>query len=209
MKKISCAVMGVGMVMTIVISNIFSVVNDGLALESLRNDVLRLHILANSDSSYDQQLKICVRDALLENKDEIFGDADCIEDAEEKARCNIKEIEETATEVLAQNGCMTTVTAEITNAYFESRTYGDITMPAGEYKTLRVKIGKAEGHNWWCVMYPPLCIPAACDETITDDKSAEEKYFNDEQKDILCNPDKYEVKFALWEKFKSITNIKL
>ncbi|MBQ8296691.1 MAG: stage II sporulation protein R [Ruminococcus sp.] len=204
MKKLSCAVMGAGLVLSIAISNIFSFIGDGRKLDELRDNVLRLHILANSDSEYDQGLKLSVRDALLERSSEIFGDADSITQA--KAEVNIDVIEQIAEETLREQNCHAAVNAEITDMYFDERVYGDITMPAGEYTALRVEIGEAQGHNWWCVMYPPLCIPAACEEDVTDDKEAEEEFFDEEEKDIMHNPEKYRVRFAVWDKIKSLIN---
>lgn len=220
MNKISCAVLAAGMVLTIIISNIGSVVRDGRELDELRNSVLRLHILADSDSKSDQQLKLMVRDTLLEHSDEIFGNADSLETAEKNAQENLGLIRELAEETLRKNGCTDSVSAELTDMHFDKRIYGDITMPAGEYRALRVTIGSAQGHNWWCVMYPPLCIPAACEYTddsedeesatesavtgeITDDKETGEEFFDENQQDILYHPEKYEIRFALWDKLKS------
>lgn len=204
MNKISCAVMAAGMVLTIIISNIGSLVRDGRELDELRNSVLRLHILADSDSKSDQQLKLMVRDALLERSEEIFGDADSLEAAEANAQEKLGLIEKIAEAALRENGCTDKVSAEVTDMYFDERVYGDITMPAGDYKALRVTIGSAQGRNWWCVMYPPLCLPAACEEDVSDDKETEEEFFDDSQRDILCNPEKYEIRFALWDKLKSL-----
>lgn len=196
--------MAAGLVLTIMISNIGSFISDGKKLDELRNSVLRLHILANSDSESDQQLKLMVRDALLERSDDIFGDADTLESAEENVREKLSLIVEIAEETLAEHGCTDKVNAELADMYFDQRSYGDITMPAGEYTALRVTIGSAQGHNWWCVMYPPLCIPAACEEEISDDKNTESEFFDGEEQDILYNPEKYEVRFAIWDKLKSL-----
>lgn len=185
--------------MSILVTNFSAVVRDGRNLDGLRNSVLRLHILANSDSEHDQNLKIKVRDALLES--DIFDNADSLETAEKIAQDNLDKIVETAENVLSENGCNLPVTAEIADVVFDERVYGDITMPSGEYRALRVKIGSAEGKNWWCVMYPPLCIPAACD--VAEDKSAEE-VFSESELDIMYHPKKYEVRFAIWDKIKEI-----
>lgn len=197
MKK--SVIFGIGLLMSILITNFSAVVRDGRNLDGLRNSVLRLHILANSDSEHDQNLKIKVRDALLES--DIFDNADSLETAEKIAQDNLDKIVETAENVLSKNGCNLPVTAEIANVVFDERVYGDITMPSGEYRALRVKIGSAEGKNWWCVMYPPLCIPAACD--VAEDKSAEE-VFSESELDIMYHPKKYEVRFAIWDKIKEI-----
>ncbi|SEH40169.1 stage II sporulation protein R [Ruminococcus flavefaciens] len=211
MKKPSWKIMAAGLILTILISNMSSFISDGLKLEELRGSVLRLHILANSDSEKDQQLKLMVRDELLERG--IFNGAADLDEAERIAKARMSEIVRTAESVLRRNGCMDRVSAELADADFDERVYGDITMPAGRYRALRIMIGDARGHNWWCVMYPPLCLPAACeetedadseDETVTDDKSAEEENFDEKELDILKKPKKYKLKFALWDKIKSI-----
>lgn len=205
MRKSHGAIMAAGLILAILISNIGSIFSDGQKLDKLRGSVLRLHILANSDSDRDQQLKLKVRDELL--KSGIFEPAKSLSEAESIAETSMDEITDIAEEVLRENGCADKVTAELADVDFDDRTYGDITMPSGRYSALRIKIGKAEGHNWWCVMYPPLCLPAACeadDGSITDDKTAEEEHFDAKELDMLRKPRKYKVRFAIWDKIKSI-----
>lgn len=189
-----------GLVLAVIISNIGSFVSDGKALDELRGSVLRLHILAESDSEYDQNLKIKVRDRLLES--DIFSGAESLEEAEKLAEEKLPEIIDIAEETLRKNGCFVSVTAEITDMDFDERVYGNITMPSGNYRALRIKIGSAEGHNWWCVMYPPLCIPSACE--IEENEDAEEVFFSEKEIDIMNNPKKYKVRFAIWDKLKSV-----
>lgn len=207
MKKLSWPVMTAGLILTILISNIGGFIRDGQKLDELRSSVLRLHILANSDSERDQQLKLQVRDELLMSG--IFDGASDLAEAEAIAAEKIGDIERMAESVLRRNGCTDNVTAELADTDFDERVYGDITMPAGQYRALRIKIGKAEGHNWWCVMYPPLCLPAACeaaddaekaDETVEENKTEEEKHFDTKELDILKHPRKYRVRFAIWDK---------
>lgn len=207
MKKHSWPVMAAGLILTILISNIGSFINDGHKLDELRSSVLRLHILANSDSEMDQQLKLKVRDELLAS--DIFSGAADLAEAEAAAAEKLGDIERLAESVLRRNGCTDKVTAELADTDFDERIYGDITMPAGRYRALRIKIGKAEGHNWWCVMYPPLCLPAACEasddaektgDTVEDNKAAEEKHFDVKELDILKHPKKYRIRFAIWDK---------
>lgn len=189
-----------GLVLTILISNTVGFVRDGLALDRLRGSVLRLHILAESDSDRDQTLKLRVRDALLESG--ILDGADSLAEAETIAADRLPDIERIAETVLRANGCDLPVEAELADTEFDVRTYGDITMPAGTYRALRVKIGSAQGHNWWCVMYPSLCVPAACE--VTDDRQTELERFDDEELDIMYEPEKYEVRFAIWDKIKEL-----
>ena len=207
LKRTTSAVMAAGLILTILISNAGSIIRDGRRLDGLRGRVLRLHILANSDSEEDQHLKLLVRDELLRRG--YFSGASDLSEAEAIAQERLGDIEDTAEDVLRENGCTDCVTAELETTDFTDRVYGDITMPSGEYKALRIKIGKAEGHNWWCVMYPPLCIPAACgsedeEADVAEDESAEEEYFDDEELDILKKPKKYKVRFAIWDKIKSL-----
>lgn len=203
MRKYTGAVMAAGLVLAILISNAGSFIRDGKSLDRLRGSVLRLHILAESDSDEDQRLKLLVRDELLES--DIFGGAETLEEAEAIAAERLPDIIDIAERTLRENGCTAKVTAELADMHFDSRVYGDITMPAGDYRALRVSIGNAKGHNWWCVMYPPLCLPAACEageETVTENKSAEE-LFDEKELDILTKPKKYEVRFAIWDKIKN------
>ncbi len=207
MKKHMNVVMFIGFIFTLLISNAAGIIRDGRRLDSLRNSVLRLHILADSDTEYAQSLKLKVRDGLLET--DLFGTATTLEEAELTAAKNLDIIEEKAEEILRENGCYLPVTVELADVEFDERVYEDITMPAGEYRALRVKIGSAQGKNWWCVMYPPLCLPPVCgekcEENIEKSDSAEE-YFTEEEKDILHYPEKYEVRFAVWDKIKELIN---
>lgn len=195
-----------GLALAIGISNIGGFVRDGKNLDQLRENVLRLHILADSDSESDQKLKLMVRDAILEESGDIFSGAEDKSDAEQIAAENLGRIKKIAVETLRENGCTDAVSAEIAQVEFNERTYGDITMPAGEYTALRVKIGSAQGHNWWCVMYPPLCVPAACSEEVEDDEDAVENCFTEEEQDILYHPKKFKVRFAVWDKIQEFFN---
>lgn len=196
MTKRNTLLIAAGLILTIIISNSVSFIRDGRRLEQLRKSVLRLHILANSDSEEDQRLKLCVRDALLEHSEELFGSSGNLEEAEAAALKAMPEIISIAEETLREQGCRSSVTAKLADIAFDERVYGNITMPAGEYRALRIEIGEAKGHNWWCVMYPPLCLPAAEDVESRDEK----KYFDDDELDIVYHPKKYRVRFAIWDK---------
>ena len=201
MKKKTEIILAAGLLLAILMTNSITFIRDGRRLEQLRGSVLRLHILAESDSERDQQLKLKVRDALLTSG--VLDGADDLKSAENIASAKLPEIERIAEDTLRENGCSLPVSAELADVEFDERTYGDITMPAGEYRALRVKIGSAQGHNWWCVMYPPLCLPAACE--VTDDKEKECELFDDDELDIMYHPEKYEVRFAIWDKIKELT----
>ena len=119
-------------------------------------DALRLHILANSDSTFDQSLKIEVRDAILETLD--AQNFHTREDAYAYVAQNLQMITQTANEVLSQAGVAYTAQSVLETCEFPDRDYNGQVYPAGEYQALRVLLGEGEGQNWWCVIYPPLCI---------------------------------------------------
>lgn len=190
MKKFELAML-IGMVVAV-----FSAGFCGFAEEyvGITDTVFRLHILANSDSEEDQQLKLKVRDAVLEECSYIFENCSNAEESAEAAEKNIDFIKATAEKVIAENGKKYDVECEVTEMYFDKRVYDSITMPAGEYTALRVTIGEAEGKNWWCVMFPPLCIPVATGEIEDYDD-----VFTAEEIEMLNNPEKYECKFYILE----------
>lgn len=128
----------------------------------VREEVLRLHILANSDSEADQAVKLKVRDAVLEATEELFAGAVGLAEARGAAEDSLALIEETARQVLAENGYPgMPVKAEVSRSRFGTREYGETVLPAGEYAAVRITLGEGAGQNWWCVMFPPLCVPAA------------------------------------------------
>lgn len=198
-KKISWKLIGISVIVTIIISNFVQV---GKSLDNLRENVLRIHILANSDSIADQSLKLKVRDAVLEHSQKIFGKSATPEDFKNLSKEKLEKIREIAQSVIDEYGFDYDIGVEETEMFFDERTYGDITMPAGNYDALRVTIGDAEGHNWWCVMYPPLCIPMASE--VTDDKDIEKEFFSGRELNMIQKPEKYEVRFMLWDKLKEI-----
>lgn len=150
--------------------------------ESISDSVFRLHVLANSDSTEDQNLKLLVRDNILEYMNSISSDVTSKNDWIALANLHISDLEMIAKQTILENGYTYDVSLEIGNFAFPTKTYGDITLPPGYYDALRVKIGKAEGQNWWCVMFPPLCfvdvttgvVPEESKEMIKENLSEEE-----------------------------------
>lgn len=136
--------------------------------DSLSEKVLRLHVLANSDSEADQQLKLKVRDAILQESDRLFQQSDSKEAAMTQMATHLSDVEQVAERTLRKNGCNLSVTAELKKVEFNTRTYGNITLPAGEYDALQVEIGAAKGKNWWCVLFPSLCVPSSTNVQMED-----------------------------------------
>ena len=124
--------------------------------EKLSGEVFRFHVLANSDRKEDQELKMKVKEAVVDYMCENLSNAGNAAEAKAWAIRHKEELIRTAREVLQKEGCNDQITAEVVRCEFPDKTYGDITFPAGWYDALRIKIGKAQGHNWWCVLYPNL-----------------------------------------------------
>ena len=145
----------------IVVAILFSICSFAKTSEEIRSDVLRLHVIANSDTSVDQNLKLRLRDYILQEGKDIFNGSVNVENAVEKIEPVLPELEKSAKAFVNQAGFDYDVKISLSNEYFTTRTYETVTLPAGKYLALRVVIGSGEGHNWWCVMFPPMCVPAA------------------------------------------------
>ena len=126
--------------------------------ENISNSVFRLHVIANSDSEEDQNLKYIVRDKLLEYMNTLTSGITSKDAAIEIAKAHEKDFYNIAKNTIKENGYAYDVKVEIGNSYFPTKYYGDISLPAGFYDSLKVEIGNASGQNWWCVMFPPLCF---------------------------------------------------
>lgn len=131
------------------------------ATEDLAGQVLRFHVLADSDSLRDQQIKMQVKEEVVAWLGENRPEDSTREEMEAFIRAHLAEIRELAQETVCQEGSTDTVTAELTRDEFPEKTYGTLTFPAGEYEALRIRIGAGEGHNWWCCLYPGLCFTDA------------------------------------------------
>ena len=169
------------------------------ACEDIESEVLRLHILANSDSEEDQTLKLKVRDGLLAYSETLFQNAATKAEAETIAKENLAQIQSEAEKIIRENGYDYGVQVYIKNMSFNTRGYGDVTVPAGNYDAIRVVIGAGEGHNWWCVMFPPLCLPSATGTELNT-------VLNDEEQKIVTD-EHYTFKFKIVEIFESIVSL--
>ena len=133
------------------------------ACGQLPRDVVRLHVVANSNGAGDQAVKLLVRDAVLEAARWYQG-AGSMEEASSRLCTHLQSIAGAARQVLGEQGMGYSATAQMTEMYFPTRDYGDFRLPAGRYRTLRVTLGEGAGKNWWCVVFPSLCLPAATQE---------------------------------------------
>ena len=164
--------------------------------ESLSDKILRLHVIANSDSAIDQELKLKVRDEMLDLSNHLLSDCENKQAAIKAANENKAVFTEAAKKVIAENGFDYSVTVEITKQSFDTRDYDTFSLPAGVYDSIKVVIGDGAGKNWWCVMFPPVCIPACVDANISDVLE------NGEAK-IVENRPTYEIGFKVVEWYEA------
>lgn len=175
---------------------------------NIANGVFRLHVIANSDSPEDQNLKYIVRDELIKYMNTLAKDCTSKQEVIEIAQNNISNFENIAKKTIQDNGFNYNVTVEIGNFDFPTKTYGDITLPAGTYDSLKIKIGKSEGQNWWCVMFPPLCFVDVTTGIVPEESKKEMKEaMPEEEYSLISNTNNSEVnfKFKLIEFFENIT----
>ena len=188
----------ISVIIGLIVSIIVSTVSFGYECDKIRSNVIRLHVIANSDSEADQRVKLKVRDALLECGKEMFSGNVDVNNAEEKLNLYKKTLIETADKVLAENGMEYKSDISLKEEYFATRQYEEFTMPAGEYLALKVILGEGSGKNWWCVMFPPLCLPAASENKDLN------VIFSENGADIVGNSNKYVIKFKIVELFEEI-----
>ena len=168
---------------------------------NLSDAVFRLHVLANSDSEEDQTLKLKVRDSLLNYMNNICSNCSTKSEAISLVQEHSQEFQRVAENTISENGYDYPVKINIGNFYFPTKDYGDISLPAGFYDALRVEIGKAEGRNWWCVMFPTLCFIDVSSGIVPEESKEElQNVLSNEEYSIISDNSNSEIKF----KFKLI-----
>ncbi|HCF71347.1 MAG TPA: stage II sporulation protein R [Syntrophomonas sp.] len=163
MKKISFLLLG------IILLIMFAYVWEDIRGTSLSQDVLRLHVIANSDNPSDQQLKLMVKDQVVAQMREVLVDAPNADQARQIAIREIPAIKRSAEETIAAHGYDYTVDVEVGQYAFPTKSYGNLVFPAGDYQAVRVIIGEGQGKNWWCVLFPPLCMVSSSDQGLSLD----------------------------------------
>ncbi|SKA81408.1 stage II sporulation protein R [Clostridium sp. USBA 49] len=234
MKKIIYVLVCLIIIFTISIGNssVKSADNENLIQYSIENKIIRFHVIANSDTSFDQALKLKVRDEVLKYINPKLKNSKSIEQSRNILKANDEKIKQIAESVIKSNGYNYSVNTTLSKENFPIKTYGNITLPQGEYEAYRIIIGNGKGQNWWCVMFPPLCFidinkgEVAYKETESTMKKvlSEEEYNaidnqkTDKNKDLLNkdkegelnkekgaeNGDKIIIKFKIVEVFNDI-----
>lgn len=208
MKKIFCFLLGI-----IAIVNLYffvgakQVKSDEEIVKDISEKLIRFHVIANSDEEADQQLKIKVKDNIINYIFPKLKDSKSIDESRDILRNNNKQILKIAEKTIKENGYNYSVNSTLDRENFPEKNYGNITLPQGEYEAYRVIIGSGQGKNWWCVMFPPLCFVDVTKGQVSDEKTEETMkrvLDNDEYTEISNKNDKNKIKI----KFKIVEIIK-
>lgn len=181
--------------------------NKGNALqEGIADEMIRFHVLANSDTEEDQALKLKVKSQIVKELTEPLKDANNIEHARMIMKNEIPNIERVASDIIIAEGYEYDVNVELKDVYFPTKMYGDMTFPPGKYEALQVKIGEAKGKNWWCVMFPPLCFVEGTYNVVPEESKVKlEHVLTEEEYASLIKEGRVKVKAKskLWDMMKS------
>ena len=200
MCKISFKIFNVALCFGLISAIFLSLAVFDARCEDLRKNVLRLHIIANSDNADDQNLKLEIRDEILSQSTDLFDTATDITSAKIIAEQRLSEFKEIAEQVISDNGFDYTVSVKLDKSFFETRVYDDFTLPAGIYDSLLITIGEGKGKNWWCVIFPEICVSAASKGDLTDTVS-------NESANVAKSQKKYKAEFKIVEVYQKIKKL--
>lgn len=173
-------------------------VNSNDIVEDISDKLIRFHVLANSDTDVDQELKMKVRDEVLKYISPILDESNSLEESREILKLEDSNIINIAEEVIKEEGFDYSVETTLTRENFPVKEYGNIVLPQGEYEAYRILIGDGEGQNWWCVMFPPLCFVDVTKGQVAYDKTEEQmKEVLSENEFKAVNKKENDVKFGL------------
>lgn len=176
--------------------------------QGIANEIIRFHVLANSDTVIDQGVKLDVKNKVVKELQKDLADVSTVNEARMVISSKLDDIEHMAEDVLKQKGFDYEATVQLTKDYFPVKSYGDLVFPQGDYEALEIKIGKAKGKNWWCVLFPSLCF---VDQTyqVVPDKSKDllkDKLTEDEYDSLLSGESDVEYKLKVVEWWEDIWN---
>ena len=194
MKKHTVKIIERSMLFALAFSLALSFAKFSASCDTMRKNIQRIHIIANSDLKADQDVKLKVRDAIVGMTNNIFEDCESIIDAEKITKAKLTEIRDVGKKTLAENGFSYNCSAKVARAYFDTREYDGFTLPAGEYDSLILTLGEGRGHNWWCVIYPSVCIGGSKANLKKIGKAS----------DAALDPKKYKIRFKAVEWYEQI-----
>ncbi len=182
--------------------------NKILDYDEVKNSLIRFHVIANSDSDEDQNLKLKVRDAVLDYLYPLMNKSKSLEETRQIINCNLKTVQNIASEVIKDNNYKYNAKVTFKRENFPQKEYGNIILPQGNYEAFQIIIGQGQGHNWWCVMFPPLCFVDESKAVVEYDKTEEmvkdNRKNNKEKEQKIENDNKIEYKFKILEIFKDL-----
>lgn len=169
---------------------------------ALADEVLRLHVVANSDSDADQAVKLQVRDAILSAATPYLDGVQGQQQAQQALEPHLEELAQAGAQVLREAGMDYPITVSIQDVWFPTREYTDFALPAGTYRSLHVILGDGVGHNWWCVVYPPLCVGSVSEESVETSASG---VLSEDQISLISGQDgEYVLRFKVLEWWDSL-----
>ncbi|MDR3178696.1 MAG: stage II sporulation protein R [Oscillospiraceae bacterium] len=190
------------MALGLIFSILLSITDFSSKCQNINKKILRFHVLANSDSPEDQALKLKVRDRILKDTSKNLLNTANKEEAKSILKNSINEIKSSAKNEIFNNGYNYNVNVSLTNCnHFNTKDYNSITLPAGNYDALKIEIGEGKGKNFFCVLFPPMCISAATET------SNVENVFNESEKELVKEKIKYRFKFKIVEWWEDVKNI--
>ena len=177
--------------------------------EGIAKEIIRFHVIANSDLDYDQEVKLKVKDAVVTELRSKMKDTNNIREAREQIEGQMNLIRAVATRTLRENGFDYGVSVSLKKETFPIKVYGDVTLPAGEYEALCIRIGEAKGHNWWCIVFPSLCFVDETYSYVPEESKEKLQYvLTDEEYEEITKKDekkiKVKAKFRLWKYIKKL-----
>lgn len=165
--------------------------------EGIASEILRFHVIANSDSTEDQALKLIVKDALTKTLSSSLENAKDISEARDLLKASLAELENISNDIIKEYGFTYTASASLERGYFPLKVYGDLSLPPGEYEAVRIELGSAKGQNWWCIMFPPLCFVDSTYSVVPDSSKEELKsILTKEEYDAIFANEKVNIKVS-------------
>lgn len=207
-RRVHGICLGISIVIAAVLT-LWAVMQRGMLVEArarqaeagISEQVLRFHVLADSDSGRDQKVKMQVKSAVISYLQEELEGKDGLEETKEFVREHLEEITELAQQTVRQENCSDSVTVELVMDEFPEKTYGDVTFPAGTYEALRIRIGSGKGHNWWCCLYPNLCFTdAVCGEVVPEDKQELKGVLDEDAYEMITCTSDFKIKWFFFSK---------
>ena len=173
----------------------------------IASEIIRFHVIANSDSKEDQDLKMLIKDKVTNYLEPLLNNINSVEDARMVLYENLDTMERLANEAIINRGFNYSAKASLENVYFPLRVYGDIALPPGEYESVRIELGNSSGKNWWCIMFPPLCFVDSTYSVVPDSSKdyLKEALTDEEYDEILIEEEVQEESIDIKPKFKIFT----